>query len=170
CKARLINAVGPGKSGYLMITATPERGYTELNKLFDNDESGVLYLKSASWDDCPNFTPEMIIKELASYPKWQHEMRRRGLPVLGTGAVFDIDDEQIKLMEVNPSDHWDAIAAIDWGEKLDPTVLTVAVRNPDNDHYYLIDCFYLDGDEYSRSPHNVARILKERYPGIVVIR
>lgn len=167
CVTRLINALGPGKNGYLMFTATPERGYTELNKLFDNDESGLLYLRSASWDECPHFTPEMIEQELAKYPTWQHEMRRRGLPVLGTGAIFEIEDNAIKLMELNIPDNWEILAAIDWGEQVDPTVVTVAVRNPQSDHYYIYDVLYFDTD---RSPHAVGRALNERYPGITLIR
>lgn len=170
CRARLTNALGQGNSGYMMITATPERGYTPLNKLFDNDESGVLFLLPASWDDCPNFTPEQIEQELAQYPKWQHEMRRRGVPVIGTGAVFDVDDSQIKLMAIAPGAHWETLAAIDWGENLDPTVIAVGCKNPDNSHFYITDIHYLNGDTYSRSPANVARILKENYPGITVIR
>ncbi|EBW2292215.1 hypothetical protein DFV88_24845 [Salmonella enterica subsp. enterica serovar Newport] len=170
CRARLTNALGTGKSGQLILTATPERGYTPLNKLFDEDETGVLYIQSASWDDCPNFSPEMIEKELSQYPKWQHEMRRRGLPVLGTGAVFDVADEQIKIMAVNPGPDWEAIAAIDWAENLDPTAVVVALRNLSNMHYYITDVFYLDGDSYSRSPANVAAILQSTYPGITVIR
>ncbi|HAV9873774.1 TPA: hypothetical protein JLH60_004750 [Escherichia coli] len=170
CRARLTNSLGPGKSGQLIFTATPERGYTPLNKLFDDDETGVLYLQSASWDDCPNFTPELIEQELAQYPKWQHEMRRSGLPVLGTGAAFDVADDQIKLMAVNPSYDWEAVAAIDWGENLDPTVIAIAVRNLATMTYYLTDIHYLDGDKYSRSPANVASIIKRNYPGITVIR
>ncbi|EMC1489671.1 terminase family protein [Salmonella enterica] len=167
CTTRLINALGPGKSGYMMITATPERGMRDLDRHFQNDVKGELYIKPASWDDCPHFTPEMIETELAKYPKWQHEMRRRGIPVLGTGAVFDIDDDSLKLMEVSPGADWDCLAACDFGETVDASVIAVAVRNPHTDQYYLIDTFYFDKD---RSPGNMANQLLAKYPGITVIR
>ncbi|EAQ9051860.1 hypothetical protein D8V62_23780 [Salmonella enterica] len=169
CATRVINALGPGKNGLLMITATPERGYTPLNKLFDNDKSGLLYLQSASWDQCPHFTPEMIEQELAKYPEWQREMRRRGFPVLGTGAIFEIDDKELKLMEISPGDDWEVLGAVDWGESIDPTVLIVALRNLLTDTSYIYDEIYLKGSEYERSPKNLADIIKAKYPGLTVI-
>lgn len=171
CKTRLINALGPGKNGLLMITATPERGNTELNQLFDNDDSGLLYVQSASWDDCPHFSPEQIEQEESGYPEWQRKMRRHGLPVLGTGAVFDIGDEQITVPEVNPGHNWQVLRAIDWGVSHDPTVIITAYYNPDTDVYYLADCAYLDKSTYDRSPQNVANVILESpYPYAPVIR
>ncbi|MFW3388026.1 UNVERIFIED_CONTAM: terminase family protein, partial [Kocuria sp. CPCC 205274] len=152
CVTRLINAFGTCKNGYMMLTATPERGNTELNQLFDNDESGLLFMRSASWDDIPGMTEEQIEQELAKYPKWQHEMRRNGLPVIGTGAIFPYSDEQITVSEVVPGPHWQILRAIDWGVSHDPTVIVEALFNPDTNTYYIYDCIYLDKSDYDRSP------------------
>ncbi|EKC8064580.1 terminase family protein [Salmonella enterica] len=172
CVTRLINALGPGKNGHLMLTATPERGNTDLNRTFDNPEnSHVLYIKSASWDDCPHFTPEMIKNELAKYPSWQHEMRRRGLPVLGSGAVFEFSDEQISLPEVLPGNDWQIVGGIDWGVNVDATVVAFVLHNTSTDFYYLYDLFYFDKDEYERSPAHVAEvILNSPYSNVPIIR
>lgn len=171
CKTRLINALGAGQNGYLLLTATPERGNTELNQLFDNDESGLLYIQSASWDDCPHFTPEQIEKELAGFPVWQHEMRRHGLPVIGTGAIFPYSDEQITVSEILPSPHWQALISLDWGVSHDPTVIIVALYNPDTDTYYIYDLIYLDKSDYDRSPAGVAEVLlNSPYKGLPIIR
>lgn len=171
CKTRLINAFGPGKNGLLMITATPERGNTELNQLFDNDETGLLYIKSASWYDCPNFTPEQIEKELSTIPAWQREMRSMGIPVIGTGAIFPYADEDITVNSVNPRAHWQAVIALDWGVSVDATVIAVMIHNPDADIYYLYDLIYCDASDYDRSPANVADIINNSpYAGLPVIR
>ncbi|MEB4674786.1 terminase family protein [Enterobacteriaceae bacterium G50] len=161
CVARVTNAGGPGNNGFIMITATPERGMTNLNKKFDNDDSGLLYLQSVSWDDCPRFNPETIEKELKKYPEWQHEMRRRGLPVLGQGAVFPFDDSALRVQELNILPHWNIVIAVDWGKTIDPSVVMVAAHDPDSDTYYLVDCYYLNEDEQARSPQNVARVILE---------
>ncbi|EHY6648647.1 terminase family protein [Salmonella enterica] len=159
CKTRTINALGPGKNGYLMITATPEKGNTDLNQLFDRDESDSLYMQAVSWDDCPFFTPERIAEELAGYPKWQWEMRRKGLPVIGTGAIFSCDDDDIRVDEVKPLPHWKACIGLDWGVSHDASVICVCLHNPDTDIHYIYDVIYLDKDDEDRSPANVARII-----------
>lgn len=159
CKTRLQNSIAPGVNGILMITATPEMGNTPLNELFDQDETGLLYLQQASLDDNPNYTTEQIDKIMATLPEWQREMRRHGMPVLGNGAVFQFADSLVMTDEITPQPNWDVIAAVDWGKVVDPTVITIGFRDPVTDTYYIYDEIVLDEDEESRSPVGVARYL-----------
>ncbi|WBM71933.1 hypothetical protein OH773_06745 [Buttiauxella sp. WJP83] len=138
--------------------------------MFDNDESGVLYLQTASVYDNPTFTPEQLEKHIAAIPEYQREMRIKGIPIFGTGAVFTIADELIRCENVYPLAHWQVVAAIDWGNVKDPTVLVIAVYDPDNDKYYVIDEYYFDQSEEARSPENLAQfILKSEYCAVPVI-
>lgn len=157
CQTRLLNAAGEGLNGSMIITATPEGGKTPLNALFEKNEGGKLYLQQASMDDNPTFTEEQIEEFLSKIPMWQRAMRRHGLPVLGNTAVFQISDDDIRAENVTPLNHWRVVQAIDVGEKTDPTVLTQAFHDPDNDVYYIYKQTVLDQDAEARSATGIAR-------------
>lgn len=155
-KTRLVDAGGPGIRGFFMFTSTPEQGNTELNQIFNDDETGELYLQAVSMDDIPGKTEEEILKDLAGVPEWQKDMRRHGLPVLGDGAIFPFKDSAISVVEINPLAHWQGIGGIDWGESVDPSVVIIAANDPEKGINYLVDEIYFDKDEFDRSAQNVA--------------
>lgn len=161
CQTRLLNAGGLGLNGSMIITATPEGGKTPLNDLFEKNDDGKLYLQQASMEDNPTLSEEQIENYLATIPVWQRAMRRHGLPVLGNSAVFPFSDDEIIFDEtIQPLDHWLTIQGIDFGEKVDPTVIIQAVHDPDNDKYYIIKETYLDQSLEARSVNNIANVIK----------
>lgn len=169
-KTRLLNAGGDGVDGFLIFTATPEQGNTPLNEMFDSDETGVLYLQTASIYDNPTLTPEQIEKHIAQIPEYQREMRIKGIPIFGTGAVFTITDELIRFDSVQPLAHWQVISAVDWGNVKDPTVWVVAIKDPDANKYYLLEEYYFDKSEEERTAHHLAKfILDSEYCAVPVV-
>lgn len=169
-KTRLNNALGPMKNGFMMITATPERGNTQLNQLFDNDETGLLYLQQVSLDDCPLYNEQQILNILAGYPENQRNMRRHGIPVIGEGAVFSILDERIRVAGINPGPDWKVCAAVDLGSIVDPSVVSIVVYDPHEKIDYIFDEIYLNDDEEARSPQGIARaLLNSPYRGVPLV-
>ncbi|TKG17747.1 terminase large subunit domain-containing protein [Vibrio lentus] len=123
CIARTINT-----DGFVTITGTPEQGRLELDVMFEEDESNELYLRQVSWDDCPHIDEETERRLLAAFPEWQHQMRKHGLPVIGTGAVFAFSDSAIST-DKKDINNWEQILwAIDIGRVNDPTVITLAKK------------------------------------------
>lgn len=170
CMARITNALGIGKNGYIMITATPENGDSEINRIFANDKSGLLYMLSVTWWDCPRFTKESIEQELAKYPPWERDVRSKGIPFVGQGAVFRTDDALLMIDDIEPGDDWEVIASCDFGDTLDPTIYIVCLRNTVTDTYYVYDLFYFDQSEYDRSPKNLAQaIMSSPYRNVPLI-
>ena len=151
--------------GLVMVTFTPEQGYTALNKLFD--ESEELYVQSVSWEDCPHLDEETKVKLLAGIPEWQRDMRSKGLPVLGSGAVFSFKDSEISITDVDIQPHWPIIAAVDFGKNVDPSTISFVAWDVDNDVVYMYDEAYLDDD---RSAKAIADVIKNsKTPNIPVI-
>lgn len=174
CKTRLANALGKNKDGMFIFTATPEIGQTPLNDLFEENEGGVFYLQSATWEDCPLISKEQREEWLAALPEWQRDMRSKGIPVRGSGTVFQVAESDITETFFNPLPHHQVIAGVDWGAINDPTVFTVSVHDTDNNEFHVIDEWVLgekgDSDEYIRSPQHLAKlILQSEYRGIPVI-
>lgn len=169
-KTRLLNAGNNGVDGFLIFTATPEHGNTALNKMFDNDESGLLYLQVASVYDNESMTPEQIQEHLETIPEYQREMRIKGIPIFGDGQVFTIAEELIRFESIQPLAHWQVISAVDWGNVKDPTVWIIAVKDPDANKYYVLEEHYFDKTEEERSAEHLARyILNSEYCAVPLI-
>lgn len=127
--------------GLVTITATPENGLTKLVDLFMKDKSGHLYFQNATWDDAPHLTPEVKEKLLAAIPAWQHEMRTRGIPMMGEGLVYDISEMDIAIDPIEIPSHWRRIAGVDIGISHDTAVVWSAYDGA-TDTIYIYDCYH----------------------------
>ena len=154
CKTRVITT-----KGHVMMTATPEQGMTDLQRLFAEDESGLLHVDSASWDECPHLDEEDIKEMLAGLPAWQHDMRRKGLPVLGSGAVFPFPDNEIMCEDLVPATTWNVLAALDFSSVNDATVVVFCAHDPSSDTYYVYDMDYIDTDVSKKNPKHMANVI-----------
>ncbi|EEC0939258.1 hypothetical protein UM48_004718 [Salmonella enterica subsp. enterica] len=170
CIARIANGIGPGENGFIMITATPEQGETPLYLRFSQDKTGLMYIQRATWWDSPLFTEKQINELLAALDEHERDLRSKGIPAVGKGAVFGIADDKIKVSEVYPLPHWQVIGAVDWGKIKDPSVIAICLHDPDNDIFYLYDLFTFDESEQARSPESLAHaILNSPYRGVPIL-
>lgn len=104
-----------GKGGRGILTFTPENGRTELVVQFMDCPAEGQYIQRATWADAPHLTEETKRKLLGMYPEWQRDMRSKGLPLLGTGLIFDFGDEEIKCQPFPCPDHYWVINGMDFG-------------------------------------------------------
>jgi hypothetical protein len=176
CVARITNGIEAGVNGFIMFTATPEQGETPIYTQYRDDKSGYMYFQNVTWDDVPEeFTPEVKEQMLAGLADWEIELRSKGLPAVGRGAVFPFSEEQIKFTpeDYTPLPHHQVIAGVDWGTTSDPTVLCIAIHDTDHDKYYVWDMFYLDGAEgdlQARSPSRLHEVLSNSpYSGVPIV-
>ena len=127
--------------GLVTITATPENGLTELVDAFMKDTSGYMYFQNATWDDAPHLDEETMRELLASIPKWQHDMRSRGIPVMGEGLIYDIDEREIIMDPIDIPDHWRTVCGLDIGIT-HPTAAVWTAYDAASDTMYIYDCYY----------------------------
>jgi phage terminase large subunit-like protein len=104
-----------GKGGRGILTFTPENGRTELVISFMDKPGASQYMQRATWDDAKHLTEETKEALLSMYPPWQRDMRTKGLPLLGTGLIFDLDMEQCKVKRFECPAHWLVINGMDFG-------------------------------------------------------
>lgn len=150
--------------GLITITATPENGLTKLVDLFMKDTTGYLYFQNATWDDAPHLTEEVKKELLASIPEWQHEMRSRGLPMMGEGLIYDLSESDIAIDPIEIPDHWRRVAAVDIGVTHDTAVVWSAY-DASTDTVYIYDCYNAKGGV----PSMHATAINMRGPWIPVI-
>ncbi|MBE1275102.1 terminase large subunit domain-containing protein [Enterovibrio baiacu] len=151
--------------GRVLITATPEAGYTELIRKFE--EEPKLYIFHAGWDQAPHLTKEVKAELLAGIPEFEVPMRTKGLPSKGSGAIFPIDDSEIITGDFEPPIHWPVIAGVDFGKTRDPSIVMYITKDPETDTYYIFKEFYLNLD---KSVDAMAQAIRDSdYPNIPVI-
>lgn len=66
-------------------------------------------------DDAGHYTPEQRAAIIASYPEHEREARSKGIPVLGSGRVFPIAEENIRCDPMPIPSHWAKINGLDFG-------------------------------------------------------
>lgn len=131
--------------GHVVITATPENGLTELVDMFMKNKEGSLYFQNATWDDALHLTDEVKKELLASIPAWQHAMRTKGIPMMGSGLIYDVDERDITCAPFELPEHWKRIAAIDIG--IDhPTAVVWTAYDAGTDTIYVYDCYAESGN------------------------
>lgn len=65
--------------------------------------------------DAEHYTPEKRAEIIASYPAHERKARAEGIPVLGSGRVFPIDEDGIKVAAFAIPHHWTLIGGLDFG-------------------------------------------------------
>lgn len=69
----------------------------------------------ADWDDVPHLSQQQKDKLWESIPDHEREARSRGIPSLGSGAVFPVPDDDIKCADMAIPAHWPQINGLDFG-------------------------------------------------------
>ena len=104
-----------GRGGRGILTFTPENGRTELVVKFMDEPGEGQYMQRATWDDAPHLSERIRRELLAAYPAWQRDMRTKGMPLLGTGLIFDFGDDEIKCAPFECPPHFFVINGMDFG-------------------------------------------------------
>lgn len=66
-------------------------------------------------EDADHYTPEQRAAIIASYPAHERKARTKGIPILGSGRVFPIDEDEIKCTAFTIPEEWVQIGGIDFG-------------------------------------------------------
>ncbi len=142
-----------GKGGSGILTFTPENGKTQLVCKFmgedielEDDDNAVsyansgMYLQGATWDECPHLSEDAKNKILVQYPAYQRKMRSLGIPLMGAGVIYEIDEDDLKVPAFEVPDHWFVINGMDFGWA-HPQAHVQLVWDKDTDTFYLINAW-----------------------------
>jgi phage terminase large subunit-like protein len=133
-------------NGLIMLTFTPLEGLTETVLQFmpegkiEEVQSGSKYLIQATWDDAPHLTKAQKDKLFAALPPHQREARSKGIPQLGSGAIYPILESSIVVDDFPIPDHWHRAYALDVGWK--KTACLWGATNPTSNITYLYSEYY----------------------------
>lgn len=66
-------------------------------------------------EDAEHYTPAQREAIIASYPAHEREARIKGIPSMGSGRVFPLEEESITVAPFTIPDHWAQINGVDFG-------------------------------------------------------
>ena len=106
--------------GMVINTFTPLSGLTEVVLQFlpggkAPEGSMTRYVITATWDDAPHLTQSAKDELWASIPPYQRDARSKGIPQLGSGAIYPLAESEIVEDDRLIPAHWRRVWALDHG-------------------------------------------------------
>ena len=146
-------------NGIMMLSFTPLKGMTQLISQFykSNEEKPDDYkIITATWDDVPHLDENEKAKLWAGIPEFQRDARTKGIPQLGSGAIYRVPLDDILVEPFQIPDYWKKAYGLDVG--WNTTAGIWGAINPDTGIVYLYDEMY----ESKKQPFEYARTIKLR--------
>ena len=91
-------------------------------------------------EDAEHYSAEERAEIIASYPAHERKARAQGIPVLGSGRVFPIDEDDLKVRAFAIPDHWVQIGGLDFGWD-HPTAASKLAWDRDGDVIYITNSY-----------------------------
>ncbi len=153
-------------NGILILTFTPLMGVTDIVRDFleEQDSDTGKFTIQATWDDVPHLTPEAKAELLASIPPYQREARTKGVPQLGSGAIYQVSESDIVVTDFAIPDHFPRVFGLDVG--WNKTAAIWAARNNETGEIFLYSEHYMG----QQQPILHAQAIKGRgawIPGVI---
>lgn len=101
--------------GILAMTFTPLQGMSDVVKRFLLDKVAGTHVTTMTIYDAEHYTPEQRAAIIASYPAHEREARAMGVPMLGSGRIYPVDEAMLKVKPFPIPDHWPRICGKDFG-------------------------------------------------------
>lgn len=135
------------KKGIMLCTFTPLLGPTEVVLHFLNASAGAgIFSKNVSWEDAPHLDRGERERLMNSYPEHERDTRTKGTPLMGSGAIFPIADEQLLVDPPEIKPWWRLINGIDFGIDHPAAGVFCALDPEGPGTFYVYDCYKKPGE------------------------
>lgn len=119
--------------GMVFMTFTPLKGMSDVVARFLNEPSEDRGIVTMTIEDALHIAPEKRASIIAGYPAHEREARTKGVPMLGSGRIFQIAEDAIsEPMIDNVPQIWAKIWGIDFGIN-HPFAAALILWDKDND-------------------------------------
>ncbi|MEY9100496.1 phage terminase large subunit-like protein [Sinorhizobium fredii] len=126
--------------GSIAVTFTPLKGMSTVvaRFLMPGEDPGAAYrtVTTMTIEDAEHYTEEQRRQIIDSYPAHEREARTKGVPSLGSGRIFPISEESIRVDPFEIPKHWVQIGGLDFGWD-HPFAATGCAWDRDADVFYV---------------------------------
>lgn len=130
------NATG----GMVFMTFTPLLGMSNVVRRFLTETSPDRHDTNMTIEDAEHIPAEERARIIASYPPHEREARTKGVPILGSGRIFPVAEEEIAIDAFPIPRYWAHIGAMDFGWD-HPFAAVKVAYDTEGDVVYLTHCF-----------------------------
>lgn len=123
-------------NGIVILTFTPLKGLSEtVISLQEKAEKGLASVVRATWDDAPHLGEKEKTELLNSLPLYQRDARSKGIPQLGSGAIYPIPESDLIVEPFEIPKHFKLVYGMDVG--WNNTACAWLAHDIENDIVYL---------------------------------
>lgn len=97
------------------------------------------FLIQLDWGDAPHLSAEAKKELMASIPEYQRDARSKGIPQLGSGAIYPIPTADVEIDDFEIPEHWERWYGMDVG--WNATAACFFARNPDTGERYITSVY-----------------------------
>lgn len=126
-------------NGMVYITFTPLQGLSEVVLRFLQEKNENRSVTVMTIDDALHIPAEERAKIIAGYPAHEREARAKGIPMLGSGKIFQYVEEMITVQPFDLPRHWFYIWGLDFGIN-HPFAAVLLAWDKDADVIYVVRC------------------------------
>lgn len=125
------------RKGIMLMTFTPLLGMSEVVLRFLQDESKYRHVTRMTLEDAKHFSAEERERIISNYPAHERDARTKGIPMLGSGRVYPVVEDDLAEDPIPLPDHWPRIVGMDFGYDHPTTAVWMAWdRDADVIHIY----------------------------------
>ena len=122
--------------GLVLSTFTPLKGMsTTVLHIKQQAEEGLAAVITATWDDAPHLSEEDKTELWASLPPHQRDARSKGVPSLGSGAIYPVPESDFVITPMMIPIHWRWCYGMDVG--WNNTAAVWLAYDPESDTIYI---------------------------------
>lgn len=128
--------------GIVYITFTPDKGLSETVLSFYEDGvhyeggKGFKHSTTVAWDDCPHLDEKAKEMLRQTIPPWQLSAKSKGIPIVGTGAIYPISEDSLIVEPFKIPDYWPRAYGMDTGWSCTAAVWGAWDRDSDTVYLY----------------------------------
>lgn len=128
--------------GPVIVTCTLLQGMTAIASRFwlELDKYPDAAMVNMTIDDVKHYTEEQKRAIIASYPAHEREARTKGVPMLGSGRIFAVEEEALIIAPFSIPAHWPQIGGLDFGWD-HPSAASKLAWDRDSDIVYLTNTY-----------------------------
>lgn len=115
CLTRLMATVPGEEEGSMICTFTPLKGMSAVVLSFMNEPTPNRFVLTLGFDDAPHLSEESKAKLLAAFPPHERDARTKGIPQLGSGAIYPVPESDFVVDDMTIPDHWPRFYGMDVG-------------------------------------------------------
>jgi phage terminase large subunit-like protein len=124
-------------NGVVFLSLTPLQGQTSVvSHFFPRPDSQHRALTMMTIDDALHFTQEQREVMVEQYQPYEREARLKGIPMLGSGRVFPVSEEKVRVADFVPPPEWPSLIGMDFGWD-HPTAATLIRWDRETDCIYV---------------------------------